>query len=183
MPRLFTALDLPSRSVDALRTFRKDADLPVTARWTPADNYHITLRFIGEVDDEQADSIERALTAVHPPSFQVVPLGVGVLPSRRKPRVLTVRIEPTESLRALYEALQNALAAADVPPEERTFRPHITLARLQDIQPERLYAALQELEDGPSLTPFSADEYLLYESALTPEGAMHTIRSRFPLAA
>lgn len=182
MPRLFTALDLPSRSVDALRAFREDANLPVTARWTPADNYHITLRFIGEVDDEQADSIERALTAVHPPSFRVIPLGVGVLPSRRKPRVLTVRIEPAESLRTLYEALQNALAAADVPPEERTFRPHITLARLQDVQPERLYAALKEL-DGPSLTPFSADEYLLYESTLTPEGAVHTIRSRFPLAA
>ena len=182
MARLFTALDLPSHSVDALRAFREDADLPVTARWTPADNYHITLRFIGEVDDEQADSIERALAAVHPPSFQVTPSGLGVLPSRRTPRVLAVRIEPAESLRTLYEALQNALAAADVPPEERAFRPHITLARLRDVRAERLYTALKEW-DGPSLSPFSADEYLLYDSTLTSDGAVHTIRSRFPLAA
>lgn len=182
MPRLFTALDLPSRSVDALRAFRENADLPVRARWTPIDNHHITLRFIGEVDEDRAASIEKALTAVRPAPFQVNPLGLGVLPSRRKPRVLTVRIDPTEPLRALYSALQNTLATVGVDTEDRSYRPHITLARLQEVRAERLYEVLKDLE-GPSLAPFEANEYLLYESTLTPDGAVHTIRSRFPLMA
>jgi len=146
------------------------------------DNHHITLRFIGEVDEDQATSIEKALTAVRPAPFEVKPLGLGVLPSRRKPRVLTVRIDPTEPLRALYDALQNTLATVDIDPESRTYRPHITLARLQDVRAEHLYETLRDLDD-PSLAPFTADEYLLYESTLTPDGAVHTIRSRFPLAA
>ncbi len=182
MPRLFTALDLPSRRLDTLRTLRESADLPAGARWTPIDNHHITLRFIGEVDEDQATSIEKALTAVQTAPFEVTPLGLGVLPSRRKPRVLTVRIDPTEPLRTLYNALQNTLAAVGIDPERRTYRPHITLARLQDAQAERLYTTLQDLE-GRSLASFTADEFILYESTLTPEGAVHTIRSRFSLTA
>jgi len=181
VPRLFTALDLPSRSLDALRSFRESADLPAGARWTPVDNHHITLRFIGEVDEDQAASIEKALAVVRTAPFEVTPVGLGVLPSRRKPRVLTVRIDPTEPLRTLYSALQNTLVTVGIDPENRTYRPHITLARLQDAQAERLYAALRDL-DGPSLASFTADEYILYESTLTPDGAVHTIRSRFPLA-
>lgn len=182
MPRLFTALDLPDDALDVLRTFRDAQDLPVRARWTPRANHHITLRFIGEVEEDQADAVESALRSVRAQPFSVDPLGLGVLPSRRKPRVLTVRIDPSERLRGLYQALQDALAAADIDPDERTYRPHVTLARLQDVQPERLYAALRDL-DGPPLDSFLADRYYLYESTLTPDGAVHTVRATYPLDA
>lgn len=182
MPRLFTALDLPDEALDALRTFRDNQDLPVRTRWTPMENHHITLRFIGDVDEDRAEAIETVLSEVRAQPFSVDPLGLGVLPSRRKPRVLTVRVDPTERLRSLYRGLQDVLAAVDVEREERTFRPHITLARLKDATPERLYAALREIE-GPQLDSFSADRYYLYESTLTPDGAVHTVRATYPLDA
>jgi 2'-5' RNA ligase len=182
MPRLFTALDPPDPVLDALQAFRDAQDLPVRARWTPMDNHHITLRFIGDVDDDRVDAIDNALAGVRVPSFLVEPKGLGVLPSRRKPRVLTARIDPTEPLRALYSAVEDALAAVDIEREERTYRPHITLARLQDAKPERLYAALREME-GPRLDAFPVDRYHLYESTLTPDGAVHTVRATYPLYA
>ena len=183
MPRLFTALDLPSSTVDVLHAFQQQHDLGVSTRWTPPDNLHITLRFIGEVDDEQAEAVETSLgEARHRAPFDVAPIGLGVLPSRRNPRVLTVRIDPTEPLRALYRALQDVLVAANVEREERTFRPHVTLARLKDASPERLYETLRDLP-GPSLDPFSVDRFYLYESTLTPDGAVHTVRREYPLDA
>lgn len=180
MPRLFTALDLPDPVLDALQAFRDAQDLPVRARWTPVENYHLTLRFLGDVDDDRVDAIESALAGVMAASFSVEPQGLGVLPSRRKPRILTARIDPTEPLRSLYSAVQDALAAVDIEPEARTYRPHITLARLQDANPERLYAALREMK-GPQLDAFPVDRYHLYESTLTPDGAVHTVRATYPL--
>lgn len=182
MPRLFTALDLPTEALDALRTFRDATGLPARTRWTPPDNHHITLRFIGDVDDEQAASIEKALATVRAAPIWVKPLGLGVLPSRRNPRVLTVRIDPTDPLRTLYNTLQNTLKTVSVNTEDRTYRPHITVARLRDAQPERLYAALHDV-DGPQLDSFTADRFYLYESTLAPDGAVHTPRASYPLNA
>ena len=182
VPRLFTALDLPDSALDALRVFRDSADLPTTARWTPRDNHHITLRFIGDVDGDRAASIEKALEAIRTAPIEIEPLGLGVLPSRRNPRVLTVRIEPTEPLRSLYNALQNTLETVDVETEDRTYRPHITLARLKDTRPEQLYAVLRDM-DGPHIDSFTVDCYHLYESTLTPDGAVHTVRATYPLNA
>lgn len=182
MPRLFTALDLPDSALNTLRAFRDDEDLPVQARWTPMENHHITLRFIGDVDEARVDAIEAALSEVRARSFTVDPLGLGVLPSRRNPRVLIVRIEPSERLRSLYRSLQDVLAALDIEHEERTYRPHVTLARLKNAKPERLYAALRKM-DGPQLDSFLVDRYYLYESTLTPDGAVHTIRATYPLDA
>lgn len=184
MPRLFTALDLPPALVDVLRAFRHEQSLDVRTRWTPPENLHLTLRFIGEVDDAQAERVEAALTGIpenHAP-FAVEPLGLGVLPSRPAPRVLTVRIDPSEPLRALYAALQDALAAVDVAREERPFRPHVTLARFKNASAERIYAALRAMP-APSLRPFPADRFCLYESTLTPDGAVHTARATYPLTA
>lgn len=183
MPRLFTALDLPASSVDILRAYAHEHDLGVPARWTPPENLHITLRFIGDVEEEQASEVGTVLhEARHRPPFDVEPLGLGVLPSRRNPRVLTVRIDPTESLRALYQSLQDVLATVDVEREERTFRPHVTLARMNDVQPERLYDTLRDIP-GPQLGAFSVDRFYLYESTLTPDGAVHTVRAEYPLDA
>ena len=182
MPRLFTALDLPDPALDAVLAFRDSVNLPAPARWTPRDNHHITLRFIGEVDEDHAASIEKALGAVRTASIQVKPLGLGVLPSRRNPRVLTVRIDPTKPLRSLYSALQNTLETVGVETEDRTYRPHITLARLQNTRPEPLYAVLRDLE-GPQIEPFTVDCYSLYDSTLAPDGAVHTVRATYPLNA
>lgn len=184
MPRLFTALDLPPAAIDTLCAFRQEQHLDVRARWTPAENLHLTLRFIGEIDDARAERVEATLADVHGRNapFDVEPLGLGVLPSRRTPRVLTVRIDPSEPLQRLYGTLQDALAAVDVEREERLFRPHVTLARFKNASPERVYAALRTMQ-APPLDPFPADRFYLYESTLTPDGAVHTVCAAYPLGA
>ncbi len=183
MPRLFTALDLPSAAVDALRAFREQWDFDARTRWTPPQNLHLTLRFIGEVDEKQAARVEAALAEVRPSApFDVEPIGLGVLPSRRKPRVLMVRIDPSEPLCALYDALQDALAGVGVERERRTFRPHVTLARMKNAVPVRLHEALQNAPE-PDLGAFAVDRFYLYESTLTPDGAVHSIRAEYPLGA
>ncbi|NBB74152.1 MAG: RNA 2',3'-cyclic phosphodiesterase, partial [Bacteroidetes bacterium] len=77
MPRLFTALDLPDDVLATLRAFQDDQDLPVRARWTPMDNHHITLRFIGDVDEDTSEAIETALSAVRAKPFPIEPLDLG----------------------------------------------------------------------------------------------------------
>ena len=182
MPRLFTAIDLPPADADRLAVFCESLDPPFDARWTPRGNFHITVRFIGDVDDERMPAIKEALAAIEAPPVPIRPTGLGVLPSRRHPRVLTVRIDRTDALDTLYEGVQDALASVGVDRERRSYKPHVTLARMDDPAPRAVHSFHSSIDqDELPLSNFVADRLLLYESTLTPEGAQHEIRSEFML--
>jgi len=151
-------------------------------RWTNPDQFHVTLRFIGDVDLPQARRFEDTLRAINGPRGWCVPYGLDVLPSRRTPRVLMVGLEPTDSIIALHDAVSDALEAEDLAPEDRDYRPHITLGRLDNPDPEAVHAFLQT-HDEISLPAFRADQIVLYESTLTPNGARHEPRATYPLSA
>jgi 2'-5' RNA ligase len=176
--RLFTALDLS----DALRRRLADLRAPgdLDARWTAPEQYHITLRFIGEVDADTATQYENALRGLQAPAAHCVPCGLDVLPSRQSPRVLVVGLERTASLGSVYEAVSDALGTAGLPPEDRAYRPHVTLARLNDCPADTVHRFLRtrSAEDLPS---HRAPRVHLYESTLTHEGAIHERRSTYPL--
>lgn len=180
MPRLFTAIDPPTATIERLRTFCDAQDVPFEARWTPPSNYHITLRFIGEVDAGQADALDAALARVEAAPFTVAPIGLNVLPSRRSPRVLMVAIEASAALQALYEAVSDALAEEGVARESRSYRPHLTIARLKNADPADVHRFLR---NAPSLDldPFLIHRFTLYESTLQPDGAVHTARRAYAL--
>lgn len=177
--RLFTALDLPNTLRERFADLRDDAALD--ARWSPPDQYHITLRFIGDADEAEFPHYRDAVASVQASPVSCQPYGLDVLPSRRNPRVLMVGMERTDSILALYEALSDALADLGLERDDRTYRPHVTLARLNDEAPETVHRFLRTLDDL-DLSDFTASAFHLYESTLTHDGAVHERRATIPLS-
>lgn len=178
--RLFTAVDPPDPLREELASIQNRGSLP--ARWTTPEQFHVTLRFIGEVNEAEARRYEEALSDVNVPPIHLAPYGLDVLPSRRSPRVLMLGFDRTESLMGLYRAVSDALETEGLEPEDRRYRPHITFARLDDPEPESVHAFLRNHDDR-SFEPFEVDRFVLYESTLTPEGAIHEPYASFELTA
>lgn len=176
--RLFTALDLPDTLRSRIGALRAPGALD--ARWTSPAQYHITLRFLGEVETDTARQYEDALTTVTAPAAACVPYGLDVLPSRRNPSVLVVGLKRTSSLQAVYQAVSDALGTAGLPPEDRSYRPHVTLARLNDVPADTVHQFVRDRDAG-DLPSFTARQFTLYESTLTQKGAVHEPRTQYPL--
>ena len=177
--RLFTALNIPDALRDDLAQVQGSAALP--ARWTAPEQFHVTLRFIGDAPEEQAARYDQALADVDTRPVHCSPYGLDVLPARHSPRVLTLGLERTESIVTLYDAVSEALRSEGLDPEDRTYRPHVTIARLDDADPESVHAVLREQETR-TFAPFTADRFVLYESTLTPDGAVYNPRSVYSLS-
>ncbi len=177
MPRLFIAVDLPEAHKAQLAGLRTEA-LP--GRWTRPAQYHLTLRFIGEVDEEQAATIEHALSAIEAEAFSLQGRGLGVFPSKRKPRVLFAALDPAPALMSLQAQTEQALRALGLEAEPKPFHPHITLARLRHAKAQTVRAFL-DTHQSFTLAPFDVTAYYLYASTLRPEGALHERRARFVL--
>lgn len=176
--RLFTALDLPSSVRDQCAALQEQIDLD--GRWTDPTQFHVTVRFIGDVDDRQVRRYETALSSLQQAPARCVPYGLDALPSRQNPSVLVVGLERTDSLLALHDAVSEALATEGLAPEDRKYRPHVTLARLADADATDVHDAIASHGDaGPS--SFTAEAVHLYESTLTPDGAVHDHRQSVPL--
>lgn len=176
--RLFTALDLPSTVRDHLDDLKDDKELGI--RWSPPSQFHITLRFIGNADPDRAARYQEALGRIRAPAVECIPYGLDVLPSRRNPRVLVVGLERTDDLVAVYRAVSDALENEGLEPEDRDFRPHVTLGRLKDVPAPDVHEFL-EAHGDLSLDSFPANAVHLYESRLTKDGAVHNRLASFAL--
>jgi 2'-5' RNA ligase len=149
-------------------------------RWQTDDQLHLTLRFIGEVDAHQGDDVVAALGSVHQAPFEIAVGGIGSFARRGQPEVLWAGVTPHEPLKALHKKVDQACQRAGLPPEGRAYSPHITLARLK--RGSGPVAGFVETSGGFSSAPFMVDEFGLYESQLTPEGAVHTLVERYRLS-
>src|SRR4029077_17745911 len=130
MPRLFTGLEIPKALGEELSLLR--GGLP-GARWIDPENYHVTLRFIGDVDDTIAQEIAWLLGKVHRKNFELRLDGLQSF-GGRKPRALIAAVAPSQSvmeLQAEHERLMRRVGRLD--PEARKYTPHVTLARLRDM--------------------------------------------------
>lgn len=177
--RLFTALDPP----EAVRNQMAALQAPdaLDARWTDPEQFHVTVRFIGDASPDQAARYEDALAGMEAPAVEARPYGLDVLPSRRNPSVLIIGLERSDDLMALYEAVSEALEGEGLAPEDRSYRPHVTLARLTDVPAETVHEFL-DTHEADGLGSFHVDTLTLYESTLTPDGAVHEPRANFSLA-
>ncbi len=175
MPRLFTGLEIP-QSI-ALRLSMLCAGLP-GARWIDPENYHITLRFIGDVDDIVAHEFASALSEIRFEPFEIQLDGLGSF-GGRKPRAIWAGIAPSESLLALQRAHESAARAAGLPPEPRNFTPHLTLARLRDIRPQGVADYIEA--NGLFLTePFRIDRFALFSARASRGGGPYVVEDHFP---
>lgn len=177
MIRLFVAVDLPESARDRIARLR--AGLP-GARWVEPRNLHLTLRFIGEVEEPLFPDIASALSSIRSPAFSLVMDGVDCFGDRRRARVLWAGVRPCERLSVLRSKTEAALARAGLEAETRKFHPHVTLARLNGAKSNRLAKYLET--HGSFLTEeFPIGEFALYSSYLGRNGASYTREAGYSL--
>lgn len=173
MLRLFVGIGLPPEL--KLRLSLLAAGLP-GARWVDPGNYHLTVRFIGEVDEGMAADIDAALAVVQAPRFTVQLAGTGHFGTR----MLWVGVERNPALHHLHTKIENALARLGIEPEERRYSPHVTLARLKGTVEARLQAYLTEHALFRA-EPFAVDQFSLVASYLTKSGAIYEDQADYRL--
>jgi 2'-5' RNA ligase len=177
MLRLFVALPVPAAIAERLALM--GGGIPGAA-WVPADTMHITLRFIGEVPETDAEEIGHALARVTARGFNVEIAGVDTFGQGRKARAIYARVAPTPELDILQGRVEAAVVVAGQPREARKFVPHVTLARLKGAPPERLRSFIEghSLMRAPS---FRAEEFILYESRIGNGGPVYVPLAEYPL--
>ena len=127
MIRLFVGLELPAEVRERLRLLL--SGIPY-ARWTPAENLHLTLRFIGEVDEVQAEAAHDALLGVDAAGFELTIRGCGAFDGGHRAQTLWAGVDRCDGLAHLHDKVEAAVVRAGLAPERRIFSPHITLARV-----------------------------------------------------
>jgi 2'-5' RNA ligase len=128
MPRLFTGLEIPAEIGQTLSNLR--GGLP-GARWIDPENYHVTLRFIGDIDGIAANEIASMLFRVNRKPFEVALQGLSSF-GGKKPRAVVASVVPSRPLIELQAELERLMQRIGLDPEGRKFTPHVTLARLRD---------------------------------------------------
>lgn len=184
--RLFVALDLPEtvrqKFGELIATIEKECP---DARWVRAEGIHVTLKFIGHIEDKNLDSICAALAPIRSEApVEIVFRGLGFFPNERRPRVMFCGVEASPNLAGLAGDIDRGLEPLGIPRESRQFVPHLTLARLEPgkIPPgeaQKLVRAAQTLE-GKSLGSARETDFFLFESILKHTGAEYKKLQAFP---
>ena len=177
MPRLFTGLQIPDSEVERLADLQ--GRLP-GARWVDPDNFHVTLRFIGDVDGPTADAFVERLAEIEVPVLDLRVLGLASY-GHKRPRVLYAAIEANDTLDRLYRAHERAACAIGLEPERRKFSPHVTIARLNGTRPIELAQYLESYGANEG-TPFRAKQFVLYSSRSGSGGGPYVLEEVFPLS-
>lgn len=175
--RLFVALDLPD---DLKRRLARLGGGVEGARWSAAENLHITLLFIGEVGREEAAEIDETLAGIRAPGFHLKIAGVGSFGEGREARSLWAGVERAEPLLHLQKKIERALSDHDIDPDGRKFSPHITLARLKNPRPDhvREFLAHHVGFNGGVLT---VRNFALFQSFTGNEGAHYEKLAEYSL--
>jgi 2'-5' RNA ligase len=177
MPRLFTGLEVPPDVAGSLAMMRGGL---LGARWIEPQDYHVTLRFLGDIDDDVAHELAMLLSTVRRPA---VTLTVGALDvfGGDKPRALVARIEQTSALAEMQAEQERLVRRVGLPPDKRKFSPHVTLARLRDTSP--WHAADFLSQRGHFLRrSFKADRFVIFSSRASVGGGPYVVEAAYPLA-
>ncbi len=177
MPRLFIAIDLPERIKDDISSTYMA--IPGT-RWVEETQLHITLRFIGEVDNIITEKIARSLNSAIISPFNLNLKGVGYFPPRKIPRILWVGIADNPELLRLQNKIERSVTSTGIEPDNRKFHPHITIARLNAAVAEKI-ALFLSANSLFATEPFEVSQFHLYSSHLKKDGAHHEILQTYKL--
>lgn len=176
MPRLFVGLELPEMVRMRLGLVR--GPLP-GAKWIDPENMHITLRFAGDVDNRQADELVGFLDGIEMTPFEVMIREVGAF-GGRDPKVIWAGVEAGSELDQLQRAVERACRSAGLPPEPKSFKPHVTLARLRGASPE-VVARFLGSRGSLAIGPITVDRFVLFSSRPRVGGGPYVVESVFPL--
>src|SRR5829696_5784514 len=172
MKRVFIAIDISSEArakvaeyIERLRQVGRE----LRVGWENPEKLHLTLRFLGDVDEHQLISVEQAVRKVAAEfvAFRSAIYGNGRFPPKGDPRVLWLGLTDDGNLSKLAQTLDREIAKVGFEPEKRQFRPHLTIARLRE--PHRSTAlAAAHVSNGFQLVEFDVKEIVIYESRLQP---------------
>ena len=176
MPRLFTALELP----DDIRAELRRLHLPMpNARWLRPEDYHLTLRFAGDIDNSFAREFAANLAEIDTGAFSIRLAGLGAF-GGNDPHNVWVGVEPSHELEVLARAHEKAARNAGLPPEKRLFKPHVTLARLKYSSAEAVARFFTRF-GGYRSEPIYVSEFVLMSSKPATGGGPYGVVESFPL--
>ena len=193
--RLFVALDIEDSIRSRIAGFLDGVcEFAPDARWARPESLHVTLKFIGEKSEADAEKIKQALATIAAGAFKLRFHGYGFFPGARAPRVFWIGCEGGSRLTSLAATVDGTLVQMGVPKEEHGFNAHLTLARggsgsgsprwRKGDGPKRCFQRLQEKLAALPASEFgtmTAREFFLYHSQLSPQGAKYTKLERFAL--
>ncbi|MHA1164293.1 MAG: RNA 2',3'-cyclic phosphodiesterase [Alphaproteobacteria bacterium] len=176
MPRLFSGVEIPGEIAQRLATLRGGIE---GARWVEQENYHITLRFIGDVDGATAMRFAEALDQIEADAFSLNLDGVGSF-GRGKPRAVWAGVAPSEPLDALRRVHEQAALQAGLEPERRKFHAHVTLARMRNIKASSVAAYLAG--NSAFLIPgFAVTRFVLFSARESHGGGPYVVEHAYAL--
>lgn len=178
MHRIFVAIPVPALLSRPLLALMGGVG---GARWQTAEQLHITLRFIGEVDPRQLDDIDLALSRIAARGFAIAIAGVGRFATGSRIEALRAGVTPRDDLTRLHRKVDAALVRLGLPPEQRAYLPHITLARFARSAAVSGVDQFLARHAGLSVPPVTIASFSLMESRLGRSGASYAEIARYPL--
>jgi 2'-5' RNA ligase len=178
MPRIFTGLEVPSDTARELALLRGGL---AGARWIDPENYHLTLRFIGDVDDVTAREVASMLGMVRRQKFELRFDGLSSFGGRR-PRAVIATLAQTQALMDLQAEHERLMQRVGLEPEGRKYTPHVTLARLRDSSSRQVADYLSSRALFRPLT-FEVSRFVLFSSRASVGGGPYVVEASYPLAA
>lgn len=176
MPRLFTALEIPRDAALSLSLLR--GGLP-GARWLDVENYHITLRFIGDVDGPTADELINAFDRVDRSSFSLSLSGIGSF-GAKKPHSIWAGVSPSAELMALQSEIERICQRIGLAPDPRRFSPHVTLARLRHVRVSDVVSYLSGRGDFRTES-FDVGRFVVMSARDSVGGGPYLVEEAYPL--
>jgi len=174
--RTFLAIDLPDEVEAAIARLQQPLrELPGIKLSRP-EQCHLTLKFLGEIDESRADELRVALREVRHATFELRLTRLGVFPDTRRPRVIWLGVSESVELQALARSVDQA---TNVIALDKPFVAHLTLARIKE---SRAPLASDVLAAAAPPCAFTVRDFVLFRSLLGREGALHEVIERFPLA-
>jgi len=175
--RLFVAITLPDETKRHLRFIC--GGLP-NARWVAEENFHLTLRFLGELDGREMAFVDAALAGIRAPRFTLRLKGVDAFSSGTKVKAVYAGVEKSAALQHLRDKVESAVVRAGIKPEGQKFTPHVTLTRPKDPPIGKLKAYLAE--HSLFRTPeFDVTHFTLFSSFLGGEGPIYSAERSYVL--
>ena len=174
--RLFCAIALPEEA--RLRLLGLCRGLP-GQRWVAPENFHITLRFFGDLDGTQARDLDDAFCRLQFNPFPVQLNGIGFFGKENRPRMLWAGVEKTKEILELRRKIEYAAQSIGLRLDREKFSPHITLCRFKN-GPGQAFGDYLLANNLFSHPPFTIESFGLYSSQLTPSGACYFLEADYP---
>ncbi|MDD5166551.1 MAG: RNA 2',3'-cyclic phosphodiesterase [Candidatus Omnitrophica bacterium] len=178
--RTFIAIELPQKIKDALERLQNQLKTTgADVKWVSPQNIHLTLKFLGEIDDKKIGEATKILedNAKNEKTFPLRLASIGAFPKIDTPRVIWIGVAQGDSeTKKIAGSLEDAFSKIGIPKEDRPFSSHITIGRVRSPQNrDKLVQELKTLADssGKENLEFTADKITLFKSTLTPKGPLY----------